>query len=257
MILEEILQNKKKEIETRKTELPPFFLKSQAELASPSKDFASALAKPGMSLIAEVKKASPSAGLMREDFDAGKIAVSYEKNGASAISLLTESKYFQGSLEHLGRVRSLVSLPLLRKDFIIDEYQIYESKVFHADAILLIVAALTQSELGAYLRLAGELGMDVLVEVHDRVELEQAAEVGASIIGINNRSLRTLEVDLRTSFELVPLVPPGKTVVAESGIHSRQDVVELEKLGVDAILVGEALMRSDDIGAKIKELLGE
>jgi indole-3-glycerol phosphate synthase len=257
MILDEILQNKKKEIETRKRELPLFLLKSQIESAPRSKDFASALAGQSMSLIAEVKKASPSAGVIKEDFDVRTIAVTYEENGANAVSVLTESKFFQGSLEHLRLVRSLVSLPLLRKDFIVDEYQVYESRVFHADAILLIAAALTRAELGFLFRLSDELGMDALVEVHDRAELERALELGANIIGINNRNLQTLEVDLGTSFELAPLVPDNKIVVAESGIHTRRDVVELEKLGVSAVLVGEVLMRSGDIGAKMRELLGE
>lgn len=256
MILDEILENKKKETEMRKKELPLFLLKSRAEAAPASRNFASALSRPGLSLIAEIKKASPSAGLIREDFDLEKIAISYEQNGAVAISVLTETKYFEGSLDHLRRVREVVSLPLLRKDFIIDEYQVYESKVCHADAILLIAAILEQSEMVALLQLAHRLDMEALAEVHNRSELEHALAAGANIIGINNRNLQTLKVDLRTSLELAPLVPPGRIVVAESGIHSREDVVELEKLGINAILVGECLMKSKDVGAKIKELIG-
>lgn len=256
MMLDEILKHKRKEIEARKRELPLLLMKSRIEDSESARDFAFALSRPGLSLIAEIKKASPSAGLIREDFDLEKIAISYEQNGAAAISVLTETKYFQGSLDHLRRVREVVSLPLLRKDFIIDEYQVYESKVCHADAILLIAAILEQSEMVALLQLAHRLGMEALVEVHNRSELERALAAGANIIGINNRNLRTLKVDLRTSLELAPLVPPGRIVVAESGIHSREDVVELEKLGINAILVGECLMKSKDVGAKIKELMG-
>lgn len=256
MILDEIIENKRKEVEERKKELPIELLETHIEIAAPSRKFSDAIRRSGISLIAEIKKASPSAGLIREDFNLGEIAESYEQNGASAISILTESKYFQGSLDHLRKVRKMVSLPLLRKDFILDEYQIYESRTCGADAVLLIVS-IVEGELDAYLKVAADLGMSALVEVHNESELEKALDAGAEIIGVNNRNLRTLEVNLNVCIRLVPLIPEGKIVVAESGIHNRKDVVELEKLNIDAVLVGEALMKSSDVGAKVRELLGQ
>ena len=204
-------------------------------------------------MIAEVKKASPSKGLIRADFDPEAIARSYESAGASAISVLTDEKFFQGSLDYLKLVKRTVSLPVLRKDFIIDAYQVFEARTAGADAILLIVAALPHDSLTALMNCASELGMDQLVEVHDESELETALEVGAPLIGINNRNLRTFEVTLDTTARLLPMIPRAKTV-SESGIFTRRDMVSLGAMGVDAVLIGEALMRQDDIQAKLAEL---
>jgi indole-3-glycerol phosphate synthase len=206
-------------------------------------------------LIAEVKKASPSKGLIRPDFDPVAIARRYEETGASAISVLTDEKYFQGKLEYLTAIRETVQLPLLRKDFIIDRMQVYESRAAGADAILLIVAALPIGDLHALLSLTRDLGMDALVEVHTEPELCAALSVGAEIIGINNRDLQTFETKLETTIELAPKVPPDKVLVSESGINTRADVERLMAAGVDAILVGESLMREPDPGTKVKELL--
>ncbi len=255
MILDEIVRYKKEELEKRKKELPVELLNSHIELSEPPRNFKAALRQPGMSLIAEIKKASPSAGTIREDFNLREIAESYEQDGAAAISVLTESKYFQGSLDYLRKVRRIVTVPLLRKDFILDAYQIYESRACGADAILLIISLLGE-KLDTFLKVASNLGMDALVEIHNEVELKIALDKGAQIIGINNRDLKTLKVDPETCLVLAPLIPEEIVTVAESGIHKREDVVKLEKLNVDAVLIGEALMRSPDIGAKIRELLG-
>ena len=213
--------------------------------------------KSAIRLIAEVKKASPSKGLIRPDFDPVEIAKTYEQAGASAISVLTDEKYFQGRLDYLKAVREAVGLPLLRKDFIIDPYQIYEARAAGADAILLIVAALSKSELSEFMILADELGMASLVEVHAAEELDIALETGVRIIGINNRNLQTFETKLETTLELAARVPPDKVLVSESGIFTRADVERLMEVGVDAILVGESLMREPDPGVKVKELLGD
>ncbi|MHB9027082.1 MAG: indole-3-glycerol phosphate synthase TrpC [Armatimonadota bacterium] len=220
-----------------------------------ARGFLRALSAPGISLIAEVKKASPSRGVIREDFHPAEIGRTYEQAGASAISVLTDEKYFQGKLAYLEEVRAVTTIPLLRKDFIIHPAQIYEA-VGRADAVLLIVAALEKSELADFLTLATACGLDTLVEVHDRAELEIALAVGAPVIGINNRDLRTFVVDLRTTFDLAPAIPEGRLIVSESGIHTAAQVKELSVAGVDAILVGESLMVSEDVPAKVAELLG-
>jgi len=207
-------------------------------------------------LIAEVKKASPSKGLIRADFDPVQIAKTYEAAGASAISVLTDEKYFQGRLEYLTAVHDAVSLPTLRKDFIIDAYQVYESRAAKADAILLIVAALDAGRLRDLMALATELGMASLVEAHSSEELDIALEVAARIIGINNRNLQTFETKLETTLELASRVPGDRVLVSESGIFTRSDVERLMAVGVDAILVGESLMREPDPGMKVRELLG-
>ncbi|HEY3417196.1 MAG TPA: indole-3-glycerol phosphate synthase TrpC, partial [Armatimonadota bacterium] len=204
---------------------------------------------------AEVKKASPSRGVIREDFHPAEIARTYEQAGASAISVLTNEKYFQGKLAYLEEVRAVTTLPLLRKDFIIHPAQIYEA-VGRADAVLLIVAALEQGELADFIALATTCGLDTLVEVHDRAELDIALEVGAPTIGINNRDLRTFKVDLRTTFDLLPAIPADRRIVSESGIRTAAQVKELSVAGVDAILVGESLMVSEDVPTKVAELLG-
>jgi len=206
-------------------------------------------------LIAEIKKASPSRGVIREDFDPVEMAEVYEENGAAAISVLTDKKFFQGSINFLPEVRRVTGVPLLRKDFIIDEYQIYESRVYGADALLLIAAVLSREEMDSFLSLSRDLGLDCLVEVHSEEEVRKVLETSAEIIGINNRNLRTFEVDLSTTLRLKRLIPSNKIVVSESGIRSREEVRLLAGEGIAAILVGEALLRSEDVGEKMRELV--
>ena len=216
--------------------------------------FAAALARPGLSLIAEHKRHSPSAGPIREDLQLEDVVTAYERGGAAALSILTEGPSFHGSLSDLAAARNASSLPLLRKDFIVDPYQVAESVQAGADAILLIVAALTDPELNALHEAASAAGLDVLVEVHDESELERAAAAAARIIGINNRDLTTLTVDTGRTFELLGRRPPGTIVVAESGFRTRAELDELERAGVDAVLVGEALMRAPEIESACREL---
>lgn len=255
-ILDEIVSHKRIEIEERKQRVGLSVLKARLTEAGRTRPFKEAISKPGkINLIAEIKRASPSRGVLRNDFDAVEIAKVYEKNGAAAISILTEEKFFQGNINFLPRVKKEVSLPLLRKDFIIDEYQIYESRAYGADALLLIAAILTEGKIGRFLKLSRELGMDCLVEVHDEEELHKVLRTSAEIIGTNNRNLKTFEVDLSTTQRLRKLIPDSKTVVAESGIQSREDVERLAEQRIDAILVGESLLRSRDIREKIEELI--
>jgi len=219
-----------------------------------TRGFARALAQSGVSLIAEVKKASPSKGIIRADFHPAEIARCYERAGARAISVLTDEKHFQGQLPYLDQVRAVTSIPLLRKDFIIHPAQILEA-VGRADAVLLIVAALSVHDLREFHTLAAACGLDVLMEVHDREELEIALAVGARIIGINNRNLRTFAVDLQTTFDLLPAIPTDRLIVSESGITTHAEIGRLEEAGVGAVLVGEALMRCADIEGAVRELL--
>jgi indole-3-glycerol phosphate synthase len=257
MILDEIVAYKKEELAETKRGTPLADQKKKAADAGPTRGFGAALSTTGgIKLIAEVKKASPSKGVIREDFDPVRIAATYQEAGATCLSVLTEKKYFQGSLEYLGAVRRAVGLPLLRKDFIIDEYQIYEARAAGADAILLIAACLDWRQLEDCLGVAGNLGLDVLVESHTYPELDKSLLAGARIVGINNRDLTSFKVSLQTTFDLLKDIPDDRVVVSESGIQSRDDVVRLEKAGVDAVLVGESLMREKDIGKKVKELLG-
>jgi indole-3-glycerol phosphate synthase len=220
-------------------------------------DFKSALraGKNEIRLIAELKKASPSKGIIRPAFDPAEIASLYERKRVSALSVLTEEDFFQGSLSYLKTVRDVTSKPILRKDFIFDDYQIYESKAHRADALLLIAAALERDQAQEYLQLAGELHLGVLFEVHNEQDLEKALLVKAEIIGINNRDLKTLKIDLSTTLRLKKEIPEDRIVVSESGIRNREDVVTLMDAGVAAILVGTSLMAAKDIGAKIDELL--
>ena len=223
----------------------------------PPLDFRKAISREGraVKVIAEVKKASPSSGILREDFSPMDLARSYARAGAAAISVLTDGPFFQGSLLHLQEVRGAVALPLLRKDFVIDPYQIYEARAFSADAILLIAAVLEFDRLREYLDLASALQLHSLVEVHDDEELFRAIEAGAPTIGINNRDLKTFQVSLDVTFSLLRLIPNGKVVVSESGIASRADVERVRRAGADAVLVGEALVTAPDPAAKIHELL--
>lgn len=231
-------------------------LKEKAAVVTLRRDFKGALILPGINIIAEVKKASPSKGVIRHDFDPLKIARDYEKHGASAISVLTDEKYFQGRLEYVPLVRNAVDLPVLRKDFIVDEYQIYESAAIGADALLLIVAALKDDKLKELLELTNSLGMSALVEVHTEDEANRALNVGAEIIGINNRDLKTFKTDLETTRAIARILPDDVVVVSESGIKSNADILSLKECGVSAFLVGEALTREANIGAKLKDLLG-
>lgn len=216
--------------------------------------FKRALSRPGLSLIAEHKRRSPSAGVIREAAALQEIVRAYERGGADALSILTDGPSFGGSLEDLRAARALSALPILRKDFIVDPWQLQESAAAGADAVLLIVAALSRGQLCALHARAVELGLAALVEVHSRAELEVALDAGAELVGINNRDLTTLEVDIRTTFELRPLVPEGKPVVAESGFSRPSELKELARAGVDAVLIGEALMRSADVEAACRAL---
>lgn len=223
------------------------------------RDFLAALNKPrqgGIALIAEVKKASPSAGIICNNFDPVKIAIQYETAGASCLSVLTDEKFFQGSLDYLRQIRAAVKLPLLRKDFIIDERQILEAIEWGADAILLIVAILTDEQLKKFHSLAVEAGLSVLVEVHDEVELERALKISPQLIGVNNRDLKTFKVDLATTERLAAKITSSQLLVAESGIHNSADVARLKKCGAKAVLVGESLLRDGDIPSKIRGLIG-
>lgn len=258
MILNEIIAYKKDELAETKRRLPFSEVKARAADAGPARGFGKALScGPDIRLIAEVKKASPSKGVIRQDFDPVKIAGIYEQTGAACLSVLTEKKYFQGDLAYLGGIRKAVGLPLLRKDFIIDEYQIFEARAAGADAILLIAACLERSRLEDYLCVAAGLGLDVLVESHTAKELDTSLRAGALLVGINNRDLHTFKVSLDTTFGMLQDIPEDRIVVSESGIKTRDDVVKLQQAGVDAILVGESLMREQDIGSKVKELLGK
>jgi len=258
MILDQILANSQLELEARKRSFPLEELKRLALEQPLPLDLALALRGDRLQLIAEVKKASPSRGIIRADFNPVEIAKIYASSGASAISVLTEAKYFQGSLNYLRDIRNALGNkkpPLLRKDFLSDPYQIYESRAYGADSLLLIVAILKPERLKELLRLSHELNMSCLVEVHNEAELEIALESGAMIIGINNRDLTTFTVDLTTTERLRPLIPKDRIVVSESGIKNRDDIKKLRQWGVEAVLIGESLMSAPDIAAKMKELL--
>lgn len=257
MILDTIIAHKQKELQTEQEQVPLAVLESKLESVSPTKDFRRAISQPdNINLIAEVKKKSPSKGIIRKDFDPIQIAKTYTENGAAAISVLTDVQFFDGSLEYLSSIREVVDVPLLRKDFTIDPYHIYQARIAGADAILLIVAVLTPEQLHDFIDIATSLSLASLVEVHTEAELEVALDVGAEIIGINNRDLRTFRTDLATTFRLRESIPAGKVVVSESGIYTRADVESLRNTGVNAILVGESLMRSPDIGKQMCELIG-
>jgi indole-3-glycerol phosphate synthase len=254
MILDEIVGSTKKLVAERKSEVPIGKLESIARKQNPPRNFTAALGGSDVKLIAEVKRASPSKGLLAPNIDVAALARTYEEAGATAVSVLTEPEYFRGSLADLESVRAAVGLPVLRKDFILEPYQVYEARAHGADAVLLIVTILSAGELRSLLEIVHSLGMAALVEIHDREELEQALVVDPEIIGINNRHLADFSVSLETTMQLRPLVPG--LVVSESGIHTRDDVVKLKDAGVDAILVGEALVSSADPAGKIRELLG-
>jgi indole-3-glycerol phosphate synthase len=258
MILDQIVADKLLEIEERERNLPLEGIRRIVLKQPKPFDFAAVLCGEDIKLIAEVKKASPSRGIIRPDFNPVEIARTYAGNGASAISVLTDSKYFQGSLNYLKDIREALgdkSPPLLRKDFILDPYQIYESRAYKADAILLIVAILTPEKLVALMDLSHQLGMRCLVEVHNETELEITLNSRTGIIGINNRNLNTFKVDLTTTERLRPLIPKDRIVISESGIKDRRDIEKLKHWCVDAVLIGESLMSASNIAAKMKEFL--
>jgi indole-3-glycerol phosphate synthase len=256
-ILDQIVASKRREVAAAKQRVAADELRARVADAPPVRDFAAALATAGeVSLLAEVKKASPSKGVIRADFDAVAIAQTYERHGARAISVLTDEPFFQGSLDDLRAVRAAVQLPVLRKDFIIDRYQLLEARAAGADAVLLIAECLDDCQLRGLHNDAIELGMTPLVELYEPKNLPRVLEAGATVIGINNRDLRTFEVDLEHTVRLAAQIPDESIVVGESGIRTAADVARLAAAGVDAILVGESLMSSADIGAAVDALLG-
>jgi indole-3-glycerol phosphate synthase len=256
-ILTTIIAKKTERLNATKVSLPQSELRERIKGLDKPRDFRASIQRHGgpIRLIAEIKKASPSKGLIRSDFDPIKIASLYESKPVNALSVLTEEDYFQGQLAYISRVKEVTTKPVLRKDFIFDEYQIYESRAFGADAVLLIAAVLEQGQAKEYLHIAAELGLAVLFEVHNEKELEKALHVDAEIIGINNRNLKTLSIDLSTTLRLKKEVPVGKIVVSESGIRTRQDVLMLQNNGIDAMLIGTSFMETPDIGRKIDDLL--
>ena len=252
--LEDLIEATRERVERAKRELPLAELERAASGRGEGRPFAEALSRPGTSLIAEFKRRSPSAGTIREGATVTEIARAYERGGSAALSILTEERHFGGSLADLREARDRTDLPILRKDFTIDPYQLWEAKAAGADAVLLVVGSLRPHELGALHGLAQDLDLDALVEVHDEEELHTALEVDADIIGINNRNLEDFSVDVSRTFEVLHDVPAGKIVVSESGIVERAQIEELERVGVDAFLVGEALMRAPDPEAAAREL---
>jgi indole-3-glycerol phosphate synthase len=257
MILNEIVAHNLQELELKKRNLPMAELRRISLQQPLTLDLASALQGDGIQLIAEVKKASPSRGIIRPDFNPVEIAQIYAENGTSAISVLTETRYFHGSLNHLADIRNALhgKLPLLRKDFIFEPYQIYESRAYGADSLLLIVAILKPTKLQELLQLSHELHMSCLVEIHNEAEVEIALKSEAKIIGINNRDLTNFSVDIANTERLRPLIPPDRIVISESGIKERKDIERLRQLGINAVIVGESLMSAPDIAAKMRELL--
>lgn len=254
--LEKIILHKKK----LNAQKQPFFTSIKERLGSVTYThygiFKKAISRPdGINLIAEIKKASPSQGVIRDDFDVLAIARTYEKYQAAAISVLTEDKYFLGHIDYIKKVSGHVNIPVLTKDFIIDEGQIYEARLNGASAVLLIVAILEDEVLKALMACAARLDMDCLVEVHNEAELERACTQGAEIIGINNRNLSTFEVSLDVCQHLIPLIPKGKVIVAESGLRTHQDIQQVKSWGAHAVLIGETFMRADNIGHKIEEVM--
>ena len=258
MILDEIIEKTKQDLEKRKKEYSVDWLgKSLAYNPYPPRDvkpYLTATPQEPIRIIAEVKKASPSKGIIREDFDPLSIAQQYSKSGANAISVLTEPHYFKGDLEYLTGIRRYVETPLLRKDFIIDKYQIVEALVYGADFILLIAKALGKKELKELYDYALHLGLEVLVEIHDVEDLKKAIACGATIIGINHRNLETFEMDMNLCEKLIPMIPNGKIIVAESGVTDQETIKRLSEIGCDAFLIGEHFMRQDDIGAEVRKL---
>ena len=257
MILDEIVAAKKNELERRKQKVPLSFLASKIPGLPSTRSFEDALIKPGISLIAEIKKASPSAGIICKEFNPSKIAKIYEGNKASAISVLTEEKYFSGNINLLSQIKKITKIPILQKDFILEKYQIYEARLYGADSILLIAAILSGKKIEDFFTLAHQLGMSAILEVHNNEDLKKVLVTEAKIIGINNRNLRTLKVDIGTTLKLREKIPSGKIIISESGIKDYKEIQLLKKCGIDGILVGETLLQSKNIVEKMKELIGE
>jgi indole-3-glycerol phosphate synthase len=260
-ILDEIFEAKRLRVDEAKRSADLSRLSESARevrsKASPRRLQAALEGRESINIVAEFKRASPSKGIINDLLEPAEAARKYERGGACAISVLTEEDYFKGSLDDLRKIRAAVSLPILRKDFIVDEFQIYEAAAAGADAILLIVAALSVEELGGFQKVAHALGLDALVEVHTSNELEIAKAIGATLIGVNNRDLRTFEVSLDVSRELIGLAPPNALVIAESGLSTRDDLTELRSLGYSGFLIGETLMRGDDPEAALRNLIAE
>lgn len=256
MILDDIVAHKRQELKEAKKKLPPQELVSAASEAPPAIDFAALHAKtPGVKIISEIKKASPSKGIIRDDFDHLSIAREYEDSGAFALSVLTDREFFRGDISYLSDIRAHSALPILRKDFTIDPYQIYEARCHGADLVLLIVAVLDRGEIEEYLSLSHSLGMNCIVEVHGERELETAVLAGSGIIGINNRDLRTFDVSLDVSKRLSGMVPEGKIIISESGISSVEDMAGLMACGIDTFLIGETFMKAKSPGEALRGLL--
>ena len=255
-VLDRILESRRTEVEHRKKVLPETALKYGVQAASPLRDFVSALSGPGINIMAELKPASPSRGVMREPFEAAVLAQTLEATGAAALSVLTEPEFFRGSLKNLRDARASVKVPVLRKDFIFDPWQVWETRANDADSFLLIAGTLSDAQLKELLALGRELGMEPVVEVHTREELDRALAVKARIIGVNNRNLRTLEICTDTSFELVEAIPEECIAISESGIRTHAELLKLRAAGFDAFLIGTRLMLSSDPGAVLGELLG-
>jgi indole-3-glycerol phosphate synthase len=259
-ILKKILAVKAQEVNTALAAKPLAVVRAEAEQAAPPRDFTGAIrakiAAGQAAVIAEIKKASPSKGVLRADFRPAEIAASYARHGAACLSVLTDAQFFQGSAEYLKQARAACALPVLRKDFMVDEYQIYEARAMGADAILLIAAALDTNQMRAFEALAHSLGMAVLVEVHNGEELDAALQLKTPLIGVNNRNLRTFEVNLQTTLDLLPNIPAERIVVTESGILKAEDVRLMRANRVNAFLVGEAFMRADDPGAELASVFG-
>jgi indole-3-glycerol phosphate synthase len=256
MILDRILANKYLEVAQRRSATPIELLREQALAQTPPRDFLGALQQAGRpALIAECKKASPSKGLLQPEYDPAQLARTYAANGAAALSVLTDEKFFQGSLNDLSVACVAAGLPALRKDFIVDGYQIYEARAAGADAVLLIVAALRMDQMQELHQLINELGMTALVEVHDEAEVEIALKIAPKLLGVNNRNLHDFTVDLQTTGRLRKYIPANIALVAESGIHTTEDVARVKDMDVDAILVGEALVTANDVSAKVRELV--
>ncbi len=256
--LKEVILKKKERLALAKQQLPEEELKAKLQTVTPARGFIEAINKPRqISLIAEIKRASPSQGIIRQDFNHLDIARIYQEAGVQAISVLTEEDYFLGNISYINEIKNLANVPILRKDFILEPYQVYESRFYGADAILLIADLLTQDEILQFTILAAELGMDALVEVHNEKELKKVLKLkGVSLIGINNRDLRTFEVDPKTTEKLYTLIPKDKVVVVESGLKTYQDILFLKILGVNAVLIGTAFMQAENIVNKVTELMG-
>jgi indole-3-glycerol phosphate synthase len=254
-VLNRIIEARRASIAHRKRVLPEAALRFGVKKALPVRDFAAALTRPGINIIAELKKASPSRGLLRQDFNPVELATGFERAGAAALSVLTEEEFFQGSAKDLRDARKAVEIPVLRKDFIVDPWQVWEARALDADSFLLIVAALTDAVLGELLALGRELGMEPLVEVHTRAELDRALAAGARILGVNNRDLRTLEVQIQTSFDLIGAIPDECVAVCESGIRESAEIDRLRAAGFDAFLIGEHLMVQPDPAAALSSLI--